>query len=185
MPEALSTAEAPLLIAVRARLGESHGTLRLNEAVWPCALGRAGIVKIKQEGDGGTPTGAFPLRRVFFRPDRLAQPRWWAPMSAISADDGWCDDPASPDYNRLVKLPHPARCERLWREDGLYDVLVELGYNDDPVAPGAGSAIFLHVAGMRDGDFTPTEGCIALARADLLSVLARCGPGVSIDIRPI
>ena len=185
MPEALSNAEAPLLVGVRAAKGESRGQLHMRAAVWPCTLGRAGVVVIKQEGDGATPAGRFPLRRVFFRPDRLAAPRSGLPVIAISPDDGWCDDPASLDYNRPVKLPHPARCERLWREDGLYDVLAELGYNDDPVVQGVGSAIFLHVAGERDGALAPTEGCVALAKRDLLTLLAECGPGAAIDIRPI
>jgi L,D-peptidoglycan transpeptidase YkuD (ErfK/YbiS/YcfS/YnhG family) len=97
-----------------------------------CALGRSGILFDKREGDGGTPVGAWSLRRVFYRPDRVAKPDSALNVSALSPADGWCDDPAHPDYNRFITLPHPASCETMWREDGLYDVVVILGHNDDP-----------------------------------------------------
>lgn len=139
-----------------------------------CALGRGGLTRKKREGDGATPVGAWPMRRLLYRADRLSHPDTRLPVSAIGPEDGWCDDPADPAYNRPVALPYPGRHERLWREDGLYDLLVLLGHNDDPVVPGLGSAIFLHVAGP---DFGPTEGCVALARPDLERVLAETGPG--------
>ena len=132
-------------------------------------LGRGGITAQKQEGDGATPVGVLPLRRVLFRADHLPRPRAAVPVTLLAPGDGWCDDPADPAYNRPVRLPHPARHEELWRGDGIYDVIGVLGWNDAPVERGRGSAIFLHVA--RD-DYAPTEGCIALARADLLAVLA-------------
>jgi L,D-peptidoglycan transpeptidase YkuD (ErfK/YbiS/YcfS/YnhG family) len=143
-----------------------------------CALGRSGIARDKREGDGATPGGIFPFRRALYRADRLARPRTVLDIRAIEADDGWCDDPASPDYNRPVRLPSAARHERLMRQDGLYDLIVVLGHNDDPVVAGRGSAIFLHVAAP---GFAPTEGCVALARDDLLFVLADCGRGDGIE----
>ena len=91
----------------------------------------------------------------------------------LSASDGWCDDPADVNYNGAVRLPYPGHSETLWRDDGLYDVIAVLGHNDDPVEPGLGSAIFLHVA---RPDFGPTEGCVAMALHDLLRFLAECGP---------
>jgi L,D-peptidoglycan transpeptidase YkuD (ErfK/YbiS/YcfS/YnhG family) len=146
-----------------------------------CALGRGGVSTDKREGDGATPAGRMKLRRVFYRPDRLARPLVQLPVQALMPDDGWCDDPASPDYNTLVRLPHPARHERLWLEHHVYDVIVALGWNDDPVIPGRGSAIFLHVAAP---GFTPTEGCVALALADLLEVLRSAVAQSWIDVRP-
>lgn len=134
-----------------------------------CALGRGGISRQKREGDGATPQGGFLLRRLLYRADRLAPPATLLPASPIAPGDSWCDDPADACYNRPVQLPYGARSERLWREDGVYDLIVPLGYNDDPVTPGLGSAIFLHVAWP---DYAPTEGCVALARGDLLAVLA-------------
>ena len=67
----------------------------------------------------------------------------------------------------------------LWREDGLYDLVVILGYNDDPPVAGRGSAIFLHVA---RPDYAPTQGCVALARPDLEAVLALAAPGSVLEI---
>jgi len=134
-----------------------------------CALGRGGVRADKREGDGATPAGSWPMRRLLYRPDRLAAPATRLAANPIAPQDGWCDDPADPVYNRLVRLPYAASAERLWREDGVYDLIVPLGYNDDPILPGAGSAIFLHVA---RPDYAPTEGCVALAPADLIRVLA-------------
>jgi L,D-peptidoglycan transpeptidase YkuD (ErfK/YbiS/YcfS/YnhG family) len=143
-------------------------------AVWGgrrlrAALGKAGISAAKREGDGATPAGKFLLREVLYRADRIAVPRTKLPLRPLARDDGWCDDPADPRYNRPVRLPYKARAENLWREDALYDLIVPLGYNDDPPAAGRGSAIFLHVA--RAG-YAPTEGCVALALEDLLQVVA-------------
>lgn len=136
-----------------------------------CALGAGGLSGHKAEGDRTTPIGRFPLRTVFYRADRLAPPSTVLPLRAIATDDGWCDDPADPMYNRHVKLPYDARCETLCRDDAVYDVVVALGYNDAPVLPGRGSAIFLHLA---RADFAATLGCVALRLPDLLSVLAEC-----------
>ncbi len=144
-----------------------------------CALGRAGLTNSKREGDGATPIGKFALRRVYFRPDRLGPVATDLPVAELRPDDGWCDDPADAAYNRLVKLPFPASHEMLWRDDGLYDVIVELGYNDTPVVAGMGSAIFMHVA---RSDYGPTEGCVALQRGHLLSILAACGADTFVEI---
>ena len=144
------------------------GSLRWAGAEARCALGRGGISAAKREGDGATPAGVFPLRRVMFRPDRLGSPETGLPIRAIEPSDGWCDDPRDARYNQLIRLPCGAGHERLWRDDGLYDLLAVIGYNDDPIEPGRGSAIFLHVARPNYG---PTEGCVALALPDLQAVL--------------
>ena len=136
-----------------------------------CAVGRGGILAEKREGDGGTPVGAWPMRELLYRPDRVergAPQTGGLPARAIRREDGWCDAPEDPAYNRSVRLPYPASAERLWRRDRVYDLIVPLGYNDDPVVPGAGSAIFLHLA---KRDYSPTAGCVALSRRDLLRVL--------------
>jgi L,D-peptidoglycan transpeptidase YkuD (ErfK/YbiS/YcfS/YnhG family) len=157
------------------------GTMAFGGRTARCALGRSGLrdAAAKREGDGATPRGRWPLRRLLWRPDRLAPPASRLPAVAIGPGDGWCDDPLDPAYNRPVTLPYRASAERLWREDGLYDVVVVLGHNDDPVAPGAGSAIFLHVAGP---DYAPTEGCIALALADVLAFVALARPGDVLEV---
>jgi L,D-peptidoglycan transpeptidase YkuD (ErfK/YbiS/YcfS/YnhG family) len=139
-----------------------------------CALGKGGITRDKREGDGATPCGRLMLRRVLYRADRLARPNTKLPCTAIATDDGWCDDPANPDYNRPIRFPFDASAEHLWRDDALYDLIVVLGHNDDPPQPGAGSAIFLHVA--RDG-LEPTEGCVAIPRAALIALVGKLAPG--------
>jgi L,D-peptidoglycan transpeptidase YkuD (ErfK/YbiS/YcfS/YnhG family) len=144
-----------------------------------CALGRGGVRIDKREGDGATPVGNWPMRRLLYRPDRLAAPPTRLAANPIAAQDGWCDDPDDDAYNRPVRLPYRAGAEILWRDDGLYDLIVPLGYNDDPVVAGAGSAIFLHVA---QPDYAPTEGCVALAQADLLRVLAGAAAGSRIVV---
>jgi L,D-peptidoglycan transpeptidase YkuD (ErfK/YbiS/YcfS/YnhG family) len=133
------------------------------------AFGRAGITDHKTEGDGATPSGVLPLLRVLYRADRTRKPDCAVPVEPIAPDDGWCDDPADPAYNRQIRLPYPARHEILWRDDGLYDVVGVLGWNMSPIVPHRGSAIFLHVAAP---DAAPTAGCIALPLPDLHRVLA-------------
>jgi L,D-peptidoglycan transpeptidase YkuD (ErfK/YbiS/YcfS/YnhG family) len=78
-----------------------------------------------------------------------------------------------------VKLPYPASCEAMWREDHVYDLVGVLAHNDDPPVPLMGSAIFLHLA--RPG-FEPTEGCVALQKSDMLQLLALAEPGSAISI---
>jgi L,D-peptidoglycan transpeptidase YkuD (ErfK/YbiS/YcfS/YnhG family) len=141
----------------------------LRDMVFRVALGRCGVGIHKVEGDGATPVGVLPLRRVLYRLDRLRAPDCAVPIEPISDADAWCDDPMHRDYNRLVRLPHEARYEELWRQDGLYDVVGVLGWNDTSVDRGRGSAIFLHVARQ---DYGPTAGCVALALPELVQVLA-------------
>jgi len=159
---------------------DGAGRARFGANAWPCALGPAGIRALKREGDGATPVGSFAPRRVLYRADRVAAPKTDLPVAALAPEDGWCDDPADPAYNRQVRLPYPARHERLWRDDGIYDVIVILGHNDAPPVPGRGSAIFLHVA---QPDYAPTQGCIALARADLLAFLAAVDDSTQVCVR--
>ncbi len=157
------------------------GVLRMGDESYQCALGEGGLARVKKEGDLATPVGRFPLRSVYFRADRLAAaPKTSLPMQPILRDDGWCIGPNESRYNQHVKLPYIGRAERLWRDDGLYDLLVVIGYNDSPPEPLRGSAIFLHVA---TPDLRPTEGCVALRLTDLRLVVARLGPGAEIEIR--
>lgn len=162
-------------------IARSDGVFMADGLKTRCALGRSGVIAAgaKREGDGATPLGRWPLRYVLYRPDRGDAPKTALPARAIAPDDGWCDAPDDPAYNQPVKHPYRASAERLWREDALYDIIAVLGHNDDPVVPGAGSAIFLHCA--RPG-YPPTEGCVALARGDLEAVLAGATPGDVLDI---
>jgi L,D-peptidoglycan transpeptidase YkuD (ErfK/YbiS/YcfS/YnhG family) len=145
------------------------GRLVMGRLQFRAALGRGGVRADKQEGDGATPAGLLPLRRVLYRADRVAIPRTVLPREPIAREDGWCDDSGHSDYNRRIRLPHPARHEELWRDDALYDVIGVLGWNDAPVERGRGSAVFLHVA---RPSLAPTEGCVALPLPDLQALLA-------------
>ena len=159
-------------LRVRPQVGDRRrGQLLVPGAVIPCALGAAGIVRTKREGDGGSPRGSLRLLGGAFRLDRLGRrPVSALPLRPTRPSDGWCDDPRDPRYNRPIRLPAPGiSAERMWRDDGLFD----LGHNRGPIRPGRGSAIFLHVA--RPG-FKPTEGCVALRLPDLLRLLRRLGP---------
>lgn len=160
--------------------GATKGWVQCGNLVFPCALGRGGISHRKREGDGATPVGTYALRKLFFRPDRLAPPRTGLPSTPLSPADGWCDAPRDRNYNRPVRHPYPASAERMWREDSLYDIVVVIGYNDARRIAGRGSAIFMHIA--RNG-FAPTEGCIALRRTHLMQLAAQLGPKTRLIIR--
>ena len=178
----VSLVQAVSLIKVRRLAGapRHRGKLIAGPLVLPCALGPAGIVRAKREGDGGTPRGRLRLLRLHARPDR-PRPATGLPVGAIRPDAGWCDEPTHRAYNCPVRLPFPASVERMWREDALYDLVVELDWNRRPhPRPGRGSAIFMHAA--RPG-FAPTAGCVALRPADLRRLLRRLGPRTVLDVR--
>ena len=149
---------------------------------FPCAIGRSALISAeeKREGDGATPIGRWRMLRVLYRPDRMAAIETGLPAQAITRSDGWCDAPDDPHYNQQVALPYDASHEVLWREDHLYDALVVLDHNSDPVEAGRGSAIFLHVA--RE-NYEPTEGCVALRPEDLLSVLRQVDRDSAVTIK--
>jgi L,D-peptidoglycan transpeptidase YkuD (ErfK/YbiS/YcfS/YnhG family) len=152
-----------------------------NDTEYACAIGRAGAIDktAKREGDGATPRGRYPVRYVYWRPDRLARPQTGIETRELSPASGWCDDPADIAYNRAVSLPYRARAEALWRGDQIYDLILVIGHNDDPPVAGLGSAIFVHIA--RE-NYAATEGCVALKRIDLLALLENIGPQTVIRI---
>lgn len=159
----------------------TDGYLTLGDKRVRAALGKGGVTAEaeKREGDGATPIGAYEVRRVLYREDRVALPETLLPVRAIREDDGWCDAPNDPGYNRPVRKPYSASHESLMREDALYDIILVLGHNDDPPQPGLGSAIFLHC---KRGDYEPTQGCVALAQEDVEALLRAIRPGDRIVI---
>jgi len=168
-----------------------HAVLDWGAGARRCAIGPGGIAVKGGEGDGITPRGRWPVREIFYRPDRIARPQVKLPLRAIRPQDGWCDAPHDANYNRLVTLPYRASAERMWRDDHLYDLVAVLGYNDDPVVPGKGSAIFLHLAGRggdnrsdasKEPDYSVTQGCVALAFADALAALEQFQPGDAVIV---
>lgn len=147
----------------------SNGFLRFGQIRTKCALGRAGLTANKREGDGATPKGIWTMRRAYYRADRLFRPSTNLPISALKPNFGWCDEPVDNNYNRLVHYPYMYSAETLWREDNLYDIVVILSHNERPRIKYRGSAIFLHIA---RPNFTPTEGCVAVSKHDLLKILS-------------
>jgi L,D-peptidoglycan transpeptidase YkuD (ErfK/YbiS/YcfS/YnhG family) len=163
----------------RSALDPSRGRLEAGHMVVPCALGRGGPRHAKREGDGASPIGRFELLRGFYRADRLPRPRTGLPLSRIGPRDGWSDDPRDRRYNQLIPLPCATSHEKMWRDDPLYDVVIDIAWNRGPVMRGRGSAIFLHLA--RPG-FTPTEGCVAVEQRVIRRLLERIGPHTRIEI---
>ena len=161
------------------KLEYRDGRLYWSRGSATAAVGRAGVKADKHEGDGATPAGTYPLVSILYRPDRVARPLSRLPLKPLAPSDGWVDEPRDANYNRHVSLPYPASAEQMWREDGLYDALVVIGYNMEPVVPGAGSAIFLHIA---TPDFAATSGCVAVDREILLGLLPLLGRGSKIAI---
>lgn len=157
----------------------TRGILKCGPITVSCALGRGGRRVTKREGDGATPKGCFELLNVYYRPDRENRPRTELPVEPLTPQDGWCDDPAHPRYNRPIELPFDAGHEKMWRADRLYDLVVVLNQNMFPAVPGRGSAIFFHVA--REG-YAPTEGCIAIAPEHMRLVLTHVTRGCMMRI---
>lgn len=155
-------------------LQDHLGRAEYRGRIYRCALGRSGISAEKTEGDGASPVGRFRLLRACYRPDRTGPPDTRLETAALTATDGWCDDPAHADYNRAVILPHRASCEKMWRDDALYDIVVITDHNSDPVVAGDGSGIFVHVAGGEE--YPPTRGCVAFAPGDLRDILKDWNP---------
>jgi L,D-peptidoglycan transpeptidase YkuD (ErfK/YbiS/YcfS/YnhG family) len=168
------------VIRVRRSSGSrSNGVLLAGRHAIPVVLGRAGIAADKREGDGATPRGRFRLIRLWWRADRAPRPPTRLPARRIDAALAWCEDPADRRYNRPFRRSANEPGDRLWREDHLYDLVIELSHNTRPRVAGRGSAVFLHVA---RPDRFGTAGCVAFAAKDLLRLIGRLGPGTRIDI---
>ncbi len=158
--------------------------LEIDGGQYRCSIGKNGITDAKVEGDGCTPSGTYPLRAVFYGEDKIKAPiKTGLPVYKIHKYDGWCDDPSSNQYNQHVNLNNfdtRLSHEKLYREDDLYDIVVIIGYNDNPPVKGKGSAIFLHVA--REG-YAGTAGCVGLKKQDLMHVLSLLDKKSTITIR--
>jgi L,D-peptidoglycan transpeptidase YkuD (ErfK/YbiS/YcfS/YnhG family) len=159
-----------LIVARRIGGAPHHGLLIAGGATFRCALGRAGLVHAKREGDGGTPIGAWRLLRLLHKPSKLRRAGLRLPTREIRRSDLWCDDPAGFLYNRALQAPSRYRCERLWRDDALYDIVGVLDFNLKPATRGRGSAIFFHIATQ---DLEPTAGCLALRARDMARLAPR------------
>ena len=170
------------LIRVRRRPpGGRHGILLAGRQAIPVVLGRTGILADKREGDGATPRGRFRILRLWWRADRAPRPRTLLAARRIDRATAWCESPADRRYNRPFRRSANEPGDHLWRDDHLYDLVIEISHNTRPRVAGRGSAVFVHVA---RPDRSATAGCVALAAADLRRLLGRLGPRTRIDIRP-
>lgn len=147
----------------------------------PIRIGKAGFIRAKhgREGDAKTPLGDYHLRWGFYRADRLPAPRSKLTFRALQKEDGWCDAPQDPAYNRFIKLPCDVSHEALWREDGAYDIVLVISHNDSPPIAGRGSAVFIHAAQWDDRE---TLGCVALSPNDMAALLPKLYAGQSVQI---
>jgi len=135
-----------------------------------CSLGKNGVTKNKIEGDKCTPSGTYRLKQVFYRADRIKKFLTNIKKIKIKKNMGWCDDSSSKRYNQLIRVPNKFSHEKLYRKDGIYDIIVVLNYNMNPVIKKKGSAIFMHIA---KKNYSKTLGCIGLRKNDLLEILSK------------
>jgi len=148
---------------------KKSGYLTYKNLKFRCALGRAGIGKKNKEGDFITPKGTFKLVKVFYRADKIKSLKTSLKKIKIKKNMGWCDDSKSKFYNKLIRLPSNLGYEKLYRNDRLYDIVVILNYNFNPIIKNKGSAIFIHVT---KKSFKKTAGCIALNKKNLIDLLS-------------
>ena len=174
MEALLTLAMKPLKLLVK-----PPDIIKAANKTYKCSIGKGGVSTNKKEGDGCSPTGTFPLSLVLYRQDRLPPPKTSLPFLPIKKNHGWCDDPCHKDYNTLITTPHDGTFEHLWRQDQIYDIMVVIDYNVDPVVPYRGSAIFLHLTSRKT---LPTEGCVALKTEAMLEILSKAKPGTVIEI---
>jgi L,D-peptidoglycan transpeptidase YkuD (ErfK/YbiS/YcfS/YnhG family) len=148
---------------------KESGHLTFKNLKFRCTLGKAGIGKKIREGDSITPRGIFKLVKVFYRADKIKNLQTSLKKIRIKKNMGWCDDSKSKFYNKLIRLPSNFGCEKLYRSDRLYDLVVVLNYNLNPIIKNKGSAIFIHIA---KKSFKKTQGCIALNKENLINLLS-------------
>ena len=135
-----------------------------------CAIGKRGIGLKKKEGDFVTPIGQYKIKYILYRKDRIKKIKSKLKKIIIKKDMGWCNDPKSSKYNKLVNLPFNYSYEKLFKRENMYDIILVLNYNMNPVKKNKGSAIFIHIA---KKNYKKTLGCIAIKRTDLLKILKK------------
>ena len=141
--------------------------LIVDEFKFKCSIGKKGLKSKKTEGDRCTPIGVFKIGKVYYRPDRIKKLDTNLKTRKITKNMGWCDDPYNKKYNKEIVLDKKNKGEKLYRRDNTYDVLIVIEYNTKKIKPFKGSAIFIHLT----KNYSPTEGCIALKKNDLLILL--------------
>ena len=149
---------------------KKSGYLEFKKLKLRCSLGKSGIKKKIKEGDKITPRGVFKIIKLYYRADKIGKIKTQIRKIKIKKKIGWCDDPRSVFYNKQIKLPNKFSHEKLYRNDNLYDLILVLNYNMNPIVKNKGSAIFIHVT---KNNYQPTHGCIGLKKIDLLTILKK------------
>ena len=158
---------------------KKSGYLKYKNLKFRCALGKAGVKKKTMEGDNITPKGIFKIIKIYYRPDKIKKIKTLIKKIKIKKNMGWCDDPNSRFYNKLINLPTKYSHEKLYRNDGLYDLIVVLSYNTNPIIKNKGSAIFMHIA---NNSYKKTKGCIALKKEHLIKIISKIKKNTKIKI---
>ena len=153
-------------------------TLKFDEFIFRCAIGKRGLIKEKIEGDRKTPIGTYTLGNLYFRKDRHLKPITKLKCIPIKKDMGWCDDVKSKKYNKLIKINNKIRHEKIFRRDYKYDYLIPINYNTKNTKIGKGSAIFIHLT----KNYLPTAGCIGIKKKDMLILLKLINNKIKIKI---
>ena len=135
-----------------------------------CAVGKRGIGAKKREGDLITPKGKYKILQIFYRADRVTNLISKISQIKIKKNMGWCDDPRSKNYNKLIRLPFKFTSERLYRKDNVYDIILVLNYNINPIRKAKGSAIFIHIS---KKNFSPTKGCVAIKKVEIKKLVKK------------
>ena len=144
-----------------------------------CALGKRGIGNKKKEGDLITPKGVFKIKYVLYRKDRVKKIKTKLKKIIIKKNMGWCNDIESNQYNKLIRLPSSYSHEKLYKKENIYDIILVLNYNMNPIIKNKGSAIFIHVS---KKNYKGTEGCVALKKIHLIKVLRELKKNTAVKI---
>ena len=146
---------------------KNKDTLKLDDYILKCSIGKNGIKSKKKEGDKCTPKGVFSLGKLYYRADKVKKPTTKISTKIIKKNMGWCDDVTSKFYNKEMKINKNIKHEKLYRNDHVYDYLIVINYNTKKIKLGKGSAIFLHLT----KNYKKTQGCIAVKKKDFLIIL--------------
>jgi len=144
-----------------------------------CAIGKRGIGLKKREGDLITPRGNYKIKHILYRKDRIKKIQSKIKKGIIKKNMGWCDDSRSKDYNKIIRLPFNFSHEKLYKKENIYDIILVLNYNMNPIVKNKGSAIFIHIA---KKNYKKTKGCIALKKRDLLKIISKVKKNTQVKI---
>lgn len=152
--------------------------LTYNRLKIKCAVGKKGIGYKRKEGDLITPNGQFKIKYILYRKDRV---KIFTKLKkkVIKKNMGWCDDPESGHYNKLIKLPFAYKHEKLFKKENIYDIILVLNFNMNPIKKNKGSAIFIHVA---KDNFKKTEGCVAIKKKNLIKIIREINQNTRVKI---